>query len=87
MGGGAELSIACDYRIMAGDCKGLGFVHGRMAIVPAWGGTRRLVNAIGYRKALEVLTTACVYSPDSALRIGLIDAVSLKFFRLNLIFF
>lgn len=75
MGGGAELTVACDYRLMASDCKGLGFVHGRMAIVPAWGGTRRLISVVGYRRALEVLTTARVYAPNDALQIGLIDGV------------
>lgn len=46
-----------------------------MGIVPAWGGTQRLVGILGRRKALEILTTAQVYKPEAALNIGLVDEV------------
>lgn len=40
LGGGAELSVSCDFIVAADDVK-YGFVHGKMGIVPAWGGAYR----------------------------------------------
>lgn len=76
LGGGAELSVACDFRLMTETCKGIGFVHLKMGILPAWGGTNRLVEKIGPTKALEVLSTAKIFSPTECLKLGLADDVS-----------
>jgi hypothetical protein len=37
LGGGAELAVACDMRLMASHAR-LGFIQGRMGITSAWGG-------------------------------------------------
>jgi enoyl-CoA hydratase len=46
IGGGAELALACDLRVM---CEGthIGYVHGRLAITPAWGGGTDLAGVVG----------------------------------------
>ncbi|XP_066999689.2 ethylmalonyl-CoA decarboxylase [Anabrus simplex] len=75
LGGGAELAVACDFRLMMENAKGIGFVHSRMGIVPAWGGATRLVSLVGYRTALDLLTTARIADPKEALKIGLIDDI------------
>jgi enoyl-CoA hydratase len=45
-GGGAEISLACDMRVIAEDAD-IGFVQAKLGIVTAWGGGQRLLRAIG----------------------------------------
>lgn len=74
-GGGAEVAIACDLRVIAGDAD-IGFVHTRLGIVTAWGGGQRLLRTVGYARALELLTTGRVLSAEEAHAIGLVTAVA-----------
>lgn len=46
LGGGAELTTAADFRLMAHNAK-VEFVHMRMGVLPAWGGTTRLTRLVG----------------------------------------
>lgn len=46
-----------------------------MGIVPAWGGTKRLVNIVGRRKALDLILTAKLLNNKESLEIGLIDDI------------
>ncbi|XP_050438836.1 ethylmalonyl-CoA decarboxylase-like isoform X2 [Adelges cooleyi] len=74
LGGGAELSTACDYRLMCDDrTTVIGFVHGRMGLVPAWGATGRLLAIVGRQKATDLLLDAKPVPAEYALRIGLAD--------------
>lgn len=66
--------MSCDYRIFHHDAS-LGFVHGRMGIVPAWGGLTSAVQSLGYRTALDLMATARVVRAEEALQLGLCDAV------------
>ncbi|XP_021922117.1 ethylmalonyl-CoA decarboxylase-like isoform X1 [Zootermopsis nevadensis] len=75
LGGGSELAMACDFRLLTSDTGGIGHVHSRMGITPAWGGCTRLVRTIGYTKALNLLTTGCRLSGEEALHIGLADSI------------
>lgn len=75
LGGGAELALACDWRVAAKDALGIGMVHARMGVAPAFGGGRRLLRLLGRSRALDVLTRAKVIPPEEALALGLIDAV------------
>lgn len=43
IGGGAEIAMAADFRVMSPNSK-IGFVHGKMGLTPAWGGASRLVE-------------------------------------------
>ncbi|XP_074032773.1 ethylmalonyl-CoA decarboxylase isoform X2 [Leptinotarsa decemlineata] len=70
LGGGAELALFSDYILLADDAK-LGFVQGAMGIITAWGGSTRLTEVLGRRKALEMLLTAKVYTAQECLDIGL----------------
>ncbi|MCW5888114.1 MAG: enoyl-CoA hydratase/isomerase family protein [Anaerolineales bacterium] len=73
-GGGAEIAVACDQRVMAEDAD-IGFVHARLGITTAWGGARYLLQLVGYPTALDLLSTARVLSAAEARRIGLVGQV------------
>ncbi len=75
LGGGAELSAACDFRIAAPHAR-IGFIQGRLAISTAWGGGIDLVSIIGRSKALRLLSTAQIIDAQMALELGFVDAVA-----------
>lgn len=74
IGGGAEISTACDFRIMTSDSE-IGFVQIRMGITAGWGGGSRLVRLIGPAQALRLLAGGRRMSASDCLSIGLIDHV------------
>jgi enoyl-CoA hydratase/carnithine racemase len=53
----------------------LGFVHIRQGITTAWGGAQRLKRLVGYGRAIELLLTGRVISPEEASHIGLVEQV------------
>ncbi|KAF4321623.1 hypothetical protein JM18_001885 [Phytophthora kernoviae] len=73
-GGGAELAIACDFRIIDSDAV-IQFVQARMGVVPGWGGGARLYKVVGRQNALRLLCTAEKLSPERGLKIGLVDEI------------
>lgn len=73
-GGGAEIAVACDQRIIDKEAD-IGFVHARLGITTAWGGARFLLQLVGYPKALELLGTGRVLSALDAMEIGLVDHI------------
>jgi len=76
MGGGTELSLACDYRIAKDDAKTrIGLPEVKLGIQPGWGGTIRLPLLIGPLKAMNMMLTGNPVSAKEALRLGLVDAV------------
>lgn len=75
MGGGAELAVACDFRIAAAHAR-IGFVQGRLNLSTAWGGGIDLARLVGSSAALRVLCGGELLTPERALAIGLIDAVA-----------
>ncbi|MCV7060873.1 enoyl-CoA hydratase/isomerase family protein [Mycolicibacterium vaccae] len=74
LGGGAEFAVAADIRVAADDIK-IGFNQVALAIMPAWGGAERLVELVGYSRALLIAGTGRILSATDAERIGLIDQV------------
>ena len=74
IGGGAEVAIACDYRLAADDVR-IGFTQATLGLMPAWGGIERLVQAVGRGRALHLLTTGRTIGAEEALRIGLFEEV------------
>ncbi|XP_053446388.1 ethylmalonyl-CoA decarboxylase [Nycticebus coucang] len=74
LGGGAEFTTACDFRLMTPDSE-IRFVHKEMGIIPSWGGTSRLVEIIGSRQALKVLSGAFKLDAKKALNIGMVEEV------------
>ncbi|XP_005043914.1 PREDICTED: ethylmalonyl-CoA decarboxylase [Ficedula albicollis] len=53
-GGGAELTTACDFRLMTPGSE-IRFVHKQLGLVPGWGGGARLVRLVGGGAALQLL--------------------------------
>ncbi|HYP59079.1 MAG TPA: enoyl-CoA hydratase-related protein [Thermomicrobiales bacterium] len=74
MGGGCELALAADFRI-ASENAVFGQPEVGLGIPPGWGGTQRLVRAVGPGIAAEMILTGRRVKADEALRIGLVNAV------------
>ncbi|KAG8447685.1 hypothetical protein GDO86_014985 [Hymenochirus boettgeri] len=74
LGGGAELSTACDFRLMTDESE-VRFVHKQMGLVPGWGGAARLIEIIGSRHALKLLSGSLRVNPVHALELGLADDI------------
>jgi enoyl-CoA hydratase len=70
-GGGAEVALACDWRVAAEDSD-LGFVQIRLGLTTGWGGAARLVTLIGYPRALDLLCFGRVLMATEAQHLGLI---------------
>lgn len=75
LGGGAEIALACDMRIMA-DNTTIGFPEVNLGVFPGSGGIFRLPRIIGMAKALELIYTGEPISASEAHRIGLVNAVA-----------
>ncbi|XP_069693644.1 ethylmalonyl-CoA decarboxylase-like isoform X1 [Periplaneta americana] len=75
LGGGSEIAVACDFRLLTSNAGGIAFVHTRLGITPAWGGCTRLVCKVGYTKALDLLATGRKVSGEEALKIGIVDGI------------
>jgi len=75
LGGGAELAVSCDVRILAAHAK-FAFVQGTMCISTAWGGGPDLVRLVGPSQALRLLMRADLIDAPAALAIGLADAAA-----------
>jgi enoyl-CoA hydratase/carnithine racemase len=73
-GGGCELALACDLRILALDAR-MGLRETALAIIPAAGGTQRLPRLIGPARAKRWIFTAELYDAPAAERDGVADRV------------
>ncbi len=73
-GGGAEMALACDLRVMAPGAK-FGLTETSLAIIPGAGGCIRLPRLVGAAKAKELILLARRVSAEEALRMGLVHAV------------
>ena len=71
-GGGCELALACDFRIMKRGAK-IGLTEISLALIPGWGGTQRLPKIVGIAKAKEMIMLAKRIDADEAERIGLVN--------------
>lgn len=74
-GGGTELALACDLRVIAPGAK-MALTETRLAIIPGGGGTQRLPRLVGMAVAKDLILTGRHVEADEALRIGLVHRVS-----------
>lgn len=74
LGGGCELALACDYRIVA-ERGVFGQPETLLGIIPGGGGTQRLARVVGPSRAKEMCLTGRQVKAEEALRIGLADEV------------
>jgi enoyl-CoA hydratase len=71
-GGGAEIAMACDLRVLDQQAT-LGFVQVNLGIIPGWGATQRLLRLAGYSLALEWLVTGKTLDAQELFRCGLVN--------------
>jgi methylglutaconyl-CoA hydratase len=72
LGGGLELALACDFRILAKNAV-VGLPEVSLAIIPGNGGTQRLTRVIGMSKAMELILMARRLSADEAFAAGIVS--------------
>ncbi len=74
MGGGCELAMACDFRVMVRDGR-IGQPETKLGLIPGWGGTLRLPKLVGLGWARRLLFSGEAITAEEAQRIGLVDEV------------
>ena len=74
LGGGFEVVLACDYRVMSSQAQ-VGLPEVKLGLFPGWGGTVRLPRLIGLDNAIEWIGTGKQHRATDALKTGAVDAV------------
>ncbi len=79
MGGGTEMSLACDYRVMtdAPETR-MALPEVMLGVIPGWGGTQRMPKLLGLEKSLDLILTGKAVDGRKAKKIGLADKVMPK---------
>lgn len=75
LGGGCEIALACDLRVVAEDAQ-IGLTESRIGVMPGAGGTQRLPRLIGAARALELMMTGDPVSGLRAVEIGLANVAA-----------
>jgi enoyl-CoA hydratase/carnithine racemase len=73
-GGGTELALACDLRVMSPAAE-LGLTETSLGIIPGAGGTQRLSRIVGKGRAKDLILTARKIGADEAYRMGVVDRI------------
>ncbi|WP_430301490.1 enoyl-CoA hydratase/isomerase family protein [Pseudomonas aeruginosa] len=79
LGGGCELALACDLRLMAEDDqveRFLGQPEVLIGLIPGGGGTQMLARSLGVAKALELCLEGQLLEPRQALALGLVNGLA-----------
>lgn len=74
MGGGLEICLACDFRLISGHAR-IGLPESKLGLLPGWGGTVRLARLAGLDTAIEWITSGSDYSAEEALVAKVVDGV------------
>ena len=72
VGGGAELALACDFRVLS-NAGNIHFAHTHMGLTTGWGGATRLTKLVGRRAAILLLCSGKPCLPEDAMSFGLAD--------------
>jgi enoyl-CoA hydratase/carnithine racemase len=75
LGGGLEITLACDLRYASEGTYKLGTPEVTLGLLPGNGGTQRLTRLIGPARAMDLLVTGRTFSPQDALDWGLVSAL------------
>jgi 3-hydroxyacyl-CoA dehydrogenase / enoyl-CoA hydratase / 3-hydroxybutyryl-CoA epimerase len=76
LGGGCELALSCDWRVMTDSPRSqIGLPEVKLGIFPAWGGTSKLPRLIGLPAALDIVLNGRTLDAKRAKRTGLVDEV------------
>lgn len=76
LGGGCELALSCDWRVISDSPKAqIGLPEVKLGIFPAWGGTSKLPRLIGLPAALDIVLNGKVLDGKRAKKAGLVDDV------------
>lgn len=75
LGGGAELALSCDLRVVSDRAK-FGTPEINLGLIPGGGGTQRLCQILGYGKAMEMVLTGEMVGAEEALSLGLVNKVA-----------
>src|SRR3954454_941348 len=75
LGGGAELALACDLRILRADAR-FGFPETNLGIFPGAGGSQRLPRLVGPHLAKRLIMDGTALAAPEAQAIGLVDLVA-----------
>ena len=74
LGGGLELALSCDMRVMVHSAK-IGLPEVSLGIIPGYGGTQRLTRLVGPAHSLELIASGRKIDAEYAWRIGLVNHV------------
>lgn len=72
--GGFELALGCDFLVASEEAR-FADTHARVGIMPGWGLTVQLADAVGLRRARELSATGNFIDADTALEWGLVNHV------------
>lgn len=76
VGGGCELALACDFRLLSDNPKTkIGLPEVKLGIIPGWGGTQRLPRLIGLPNALAIILAGKTLDAKRAYKQKLADKV------------
>lgn len=75
LGGGLELTLACDLRYANEGRYKLGTPEVTLGLLPGNGGTQRLTRLVGPSRAMDLLITGRTFSPEEARDMGLVSAL------------
>ena len=76
MGGGFELALACDIRVVGRGVPSIGLPETRVGIFPGGGGTQRLPRVIGEAKALEMILRGTIVDGPRAFELGMVHEIA-----------
>jgi len=74
LGGGCELAMTCDFRVVADNAQ-MGQPEIKLGVIPGAGGTQRLPRLVGPAKAKDIVFTGRMVACVEALQIGLADKI------------